>query len=146
MIEFTIAGQQYQAGKLSALRQFHVSRRLAPLMAPVIPAFVRAVQGGQNLHDPDMVELLVGPIAEGLSKMSDADAEYVIDECLGVVRRYVPEHKHWAAIWSASARLAMFEDLNDLALVLKIVMRVVQDSLGPFIQGFLSSQTTTSPT
>ncbi len=146
MIEFTIADHQYQAGKLSARRQFHVSRRLAPLMAPVIPAFVRAVKDGQSLRDPEVLEMLVGPIAEGLSKMADADAEYVIDECLGVVRRYVPEHKHWAAIWNPGAGLPMFDDLNDLALVLRIVMRVVQDSLGPFIQGFLSSPTPTSPT
>lgn len=46
----------------------------------------------------------------------------------------------WTAIWSASQRVPMFQDI-DLSVMLPLTLRVIVGSLGPFIQGLLTSQT-----
>lgn len=40
MIEFEIGGKSYRADKLNAFQQFHVSRKIAPLIPALIPVFL----------------------------------------------------------------------------------------------------------
>jgi hypothetical protein len=141
MIEFEIGGNQYRADKLNVFQQFHVQRKIAPLIPPLIPVFLRiqemrAKQLGLVSNLASISELLQ-PFADGLAGLPDADAEFVLSTCLAVVRRRAGDH--WAPVWSASAKALMFDDL-DLGSALPIVVRVIRDNLGPFIQGLLTSQ------
>jgi len=138
MIEFDVAGKQYRAGKLDVFQQFHVQRKVAPLIPPLIPVFlkVQAMQGGLTKNLAALGEVLQ-PFAENIASLPDKDVEYVISTCLSVVKRQ--QGDHWAPIWSASAKALMFDDM-DLGGAMQIVVRVIRDSLGPFIQGLLTSQ------
>lgn len=138
MTEFEINGLGFRMGKLDAFRQFHLSRKIAPIIPTLIPVFVQISKGEGSLIDRlgDVAKLLE-PFAEGLARMSDEDSEYVLTACLSVVQRNVGGK--WAPIWSTQARACMFDDL-DLGVLMQIAIKVIQDSLGPFIRGLLTSQ------
>jgi hypothetical protein len=139
MIEFDFGGHQYRAEKLNAFQQFHVSRKIAPLIPAMIPVFlsIEKMKGGfkDNLAQ---LSALLQPIADGIAALPDESAEYVISTCLAVVRRKAVDN--WTPVWSGSAKAMMFDDINDLGSIMPLVMRVIQDNLGPFISGFLTSQ------
>lgn len=136
-MEFDLSGNTYRAGKLDAFKQFHVSRKIAPIIPTLVPVFVRLSQDKKLTEDLGAFSELLGPFAEGLAGMSDADSEYIIATCLAVVSRNA--NGTWAAVWNKSANACMFDDM-DLGVIMQIVIKVVQDSLGPFIQGLLMSQ------
>ncbi len=138
MTEFDLAGNTYRFGKMTAFQQFHVSRRIAPIIPTLVPVFVKISQDGNLLADlPGLAEVLQ-PFADGLAAMSDEASEYVMSNCLSVVQR---KHSNgWTAVWNSNAKVCMFDDM-DLGTIIQIVVRVIQDSLGPFIQGLLTSQT-----
>lgn len=117
MIE--VGGQQYRIGRLDAKKQFHVARRLAPLLAGL---------GGALQGESKGFTQLVTPIAEALSKMSDEDTDYVIDTCLAVVQRQ--SNNQWASVMVRNGGL-MFQDI-DMAQMLQLTVAVVQGNLGNF--------------
>lgn len=160
MIEFEIDGKEYRADKLNPFEQFHVSRRISPLIPNLIPVFLEVAKlakpvvaestaadsaeikeeniSNAMLGKIDVLAKLMQPFADGLAAMSDNDAEYVMSKCLNVVK--MQRQGHWAPIWNDKSKLMMFEDISDMGSMLPLVLRVIQDSLGPFIQGMLTSQ------
>lgn len=130
--ELDLNGHRYSIGKLSAKQQFHVSRRIAPIVPTLIPVFVRLAAGGRGItEDPGGMADVLQPLADGLAAMKDEDADYVLDTCMQAVQRR-QEHG-WTAIWSAGQRVPMFQDI-DLSVMLPLALRVIVGSLGPFIQ------------
>lgn len=115
-LEVQAGGKTYRVGKLDALLQFHVMRRLAP----VLPKLA-AMQGN------DLAAALE-PIAQGVAGMTDADSEYIIKTCLSVAERKQPGGG-WAALTVNGAM--MFEDL-DMAAMLTLVWHVLQHNLSGF--------------
>ena len=146
MIEFELQGHEYRAEKLDAFSQLDVSCYLAPIIPTLIPVFVQlAAKGKKNPLSGDLKGLatVLQPFADGLAKMPVDHRHFVLATCLGVVRRKVKDN--WAAVWSTQGG-SMFEDM-DLGVMLPLIVRVVQDSLGPFIAGLLTAQTSeSSPT
>lgn len=123
MIEFEINGVQYRSDRMAAKKQFHVARRLAPLLAGLGGSALRGEKAG--------FAEFIGPIAEALSKMSDEDTDYVIDECLRTVQRLQGER--WQSVTSRGGDL-MFDDI-DLPVMLRLTVAVIQQSLGGFFPG-----------
>jgi hypothetical protein len=138
MIEFEIDGKKYRADKLSAFEQFHVSRRISPLIPKLIPVMLEVAKTQGTLGSLSRIADVMQPFADGLASMSDTDAEYVMSTCLSVVKRN--QSDNWAPVWSARAKAMMFDDMNDIGSMLPLVMQVIQDSLGPFIHGLLTRQ------
>ena len=139
MIEFEHNGQQYKAEKLTAFQQFHISRRIAPLVPPLAPILLAMTRGQGIISNAQLLQ----PFADGLGSMKDEDAEYVLATCLVVVKRRVGDA--WQPVWNSRAKMAMFEDLNDLGQLFPIALRVLQDSLAPFIKGILSTSNEQGP-
>ncbi len=137
MTEFDVGGQTYRVAKLDAFRQFHVSRRIAPIIPTLVPLFVKLAREGSLTNDIAGLSELLVPFAEGIANMSDEASEYLIANCLSVAQR--KNGTGWAAVWNTNAKACMFDDM-DLGIIMQIVMKVIQDSLGPFIQGLLTSQ------
>lgn len=136
MIEFDIGGQKYRMKKMDAFKQFHVSRRIAPIIPTLIPIFVKLSKDGSLLSDFSGLAEVLTPFADGLSNLSDEASEYVVSSCLSVVQR---EHgKVWADVWSVSGNVCMFDDM-DLGAMIQVVIRVIQENLGPFIRGLLTN-------
>jgi hypothetical protein len=150
MTEFEIDGKSFRISKLSAIQQFHLQRKIAPLIPPLIPVFLRVSRSlaaaadkekRKNVVIEDMGSIaeLAQPFADGLAGMKDADAEYVFSTALSAVQ-FKSTEKDWAPVWSVSAKAPMFQDFMDMAMMIRLIVRVIMDSLGPFIRGFLTDQ------
>lgn len=136
MIEINLGGQAYRINKLDAMRQFHVSRKLGPIVPTLVPVFLQMARDG-GVKDFGASAALLQPFADALAGMSDADAEYVLATCLSVVRRQTTAET-WAPVWSDKSKVCMFDDM-DLGTMVQLTLEVVKDSLGPFIRGLLTS-------
>lgn len=143
MVEITERGQVYRIGRLDAFKQLHVSRRLAPVVPTLVPVFLKIARQESAMQDIPGTAALLQPFADALASMADADAEYLLSTCLSVVQRKTSETT-WAPVWSDKARACMFDDM-DLGVMVKLVLEVVKDSLGPFMRGLLTSQSVESP-
>lgn len=146
MIEFEIDGVQYRSGKLDTFKQLHVSRKIAPLVPKLLPAFAaiaqrqKAIGKGLSADDVGIIAQAIQPVADVMSEMSEQDVEYVFGNCLAVVQR--KQGKDWAYVWRNDS--LMFDDI-ELPTMTQIAMKVVWDNLGPFIQGLLAKQTASNP-
>lgn len=125
---YEINGVRFQSTRLNAFIQFHVLRRLGPLLAKVGPVFL-APNASINLDDLTMM----GPALEALSSMSEEDCDYVIQQCLSVTKRY-QDPGLWVNVWNSQAKLLQFADL-DLASMMQITVHVLGESLASFSQG-----------
>lgn len=145
MLEFTHNGAKYRAKRLTAFQQLHVSRRIAPLLPPLVPIFLqmardKKVDGEQGQVNLDILATLFQPFADSLASMKDADAEYVISTCLAAIQRNTAGST-WINVWNERANIAMFDELNDnVGDLWVLALNVMKDSLGPFIQGILTNQ------
>lgn len=137
MTEFDLNGQHYRLGKLDAFKQFHVSRKIAPIIPSLIPVFIKIAEAQSLKDDLTQITELLGPFAEGIAGMPDEAAEYVVGTCLSVVHRQ--QGNGFVPMWNVQQKVCMFDDM-DLSTLIPLVVRVIQDSLGGFIQGLLTSQ------
>lgn len=150
MIEFQIGSIDYRADKLNAIQQFHVSRKIAPLIPALIPVFLEIAKNvdlkkgvGSLASEESLTRIgpLLQPFADGLASLPDASVDYLLETCLSVVRRR--REDNWAPVWSSSSKTLMFDDM-DLGSVIPLMVRVIRENLGPFISGLLTSQQETS--
>lgn len=130
MSELTIAGNAYRVGKLNALQQFHVTRRLGPMLV-VAGISVEMLRKGMKVEMDDMVAM-AGPVMELLAKMSDEDVDYCINTCLRVAQRQ--QGSAWAPMLAPDGKTPMFADL-DMPAMIRIVIEVLKHNLGNFLQG-----------
>ncbi len=138
--EFEQGGAKYRIKKLNAIEQWHLNRKIAPLLPPLIPVFLKIARTKGGLTgDIEGVASFLGPFAEGIAGMSDEASEYVINTCLSAIQREVTANV-WSPVWSAAGRTSPFPELNDLSNVIPMVVKVIWDALGPFIQGLLTAQ------
>lgn len=135
--EIELNGSHFSIGRLSAMQQLHVSRRVAPIVPALIPVFV-GLRGKESFGDNlEGLAVALQPLADGLAGLKDEDAEYVVGTCLSVVQRR--QDTGWARVWALEQKRLMFEDM-DMSVILPIVVQVIIANLGPFIQGLLTSQ------
>lgn len=132
-----ISGHQYQFGKLSAMKQWNVLRRVAPAMVGVLGMAnlkaAAAADGGENQFDvKDLIDK-IEPFLDAMSKLSDEDNAYVIDACLSVVTRGQEGDRGWAPVGSSSA--LMFQDI-DLLVMMRLVFEAGRENLLGFFAAF----------
>jgi len=141
MVDFEISGNNYRAEKLNAFQQLHVSRKLAGVLPKVLPAILAAneAKGG------DLSTLLSAfePAAEAIAAMPEADVDFIFHACLGVVKRQ--QGSAWSPVWNQQGKVLQFQDIDDAAKISEIVFKVLQDSLGSFIQGRAEKAQAASP-
>lgn len=140
MTEIELNGQSYRIGKLDAFKQFHVSRKIAPMVPALIPVFIEISANSEVMGDMDRLASALMPFAEAVAGMKDDDAEYVISTCLSSVQRKTGAA--WAKVWNEQANACMFDDL-DLSTMLPLVVHSIKENLGSFISGLLTAQAST---
>lgn len=132
-MEFEIAGNTYRSGKMDTFKQFHVSRRLVPILGGV----AGAVSGEAGFDD------LVQPLMVGIASMTDADCDFILESCLRVVQRQ--QGTAWAPIYAGANQALMFDDI-DMSVMLQIAGKVIQDNLSGFFPGKGAVKSPPSPT
>lgn len=116
---FEVNGHEYSIRKIDAIKQFHIARRIAPVLGGIMEA---------QAAGAETMEGFLPAMIEAVGKMSDVDTEYVINNCLLAVQR-----KHgdgWTAVMSKNGA-RMFDDM-DLKELLTIVGKVIQENMGDF--------------
>ncbi|WP_423196792.1 Bacteriophage protein [Cupriavidus sp. H19C3] len=135
--EIELGRNRYSIGRLSAMQQLHVSRRIAPIVPALIPVFLSLRGKVDRGDDLEGLATALQPLADGLAGLKDEDAEYVVGTCLSAVQRW--QETGWARVWAIEQKRLMFDDM-DMGVILPLVVQVVVANLGPFIQGLLTSQ------
>lgn len=121
-MEFEIGGNTYRSGKMDTFKQFHVSRRLVPILGNVAVAV-----GGEASFDD-----LVQPLMHGIASMTDADCDFILEACLKVVQRQ--QGNAWSPVYAGTNQALMFDDI-DMSAMLQIAGKVIQDNLSGFFPG-----------
>lgn len=129
MKQIELNGINYQIGKLDALTQFHVTRRLLPILATA-GIGVSQLKGMKTVED---FMPLLGPITAIVASMSDDDSNYVIFTCLSVVKRQVTPES-WANLTTPERKL-MYQDL-DMIMMLRLTFEVLRENLMGFLTEF----------
>lgn len=131
-VSFEIGVRKFQVRKINALKQFHVVRRVAPLLADLIPAMKGfAKEDDSKLTEEqkfDRMAKVVAPIMTGLSKLSDQDSEFVLFSLLEASEMQ-QSSGNWAQI--AKNGNLMIQDL-ELPTLLQIAGRAFGHNLSGF--------------
>jgi len=116
-VDFTINGFDYKAGKLNAKQQFHIVRRVAPVLA--------GLAGGKDEND-----ILKGAM-NAIASLSDSDADFVLFGLLGCVER-----KDSVGGWGkvSTGELLMYADI-DFAMMLQIAAKAFEVNFAGFLGG-----------
>ncbi|WP_205168876.1 phage tail assembly chaperone [Burkholderia sp. LMG 13014] len=134
--EKEVGGQRYQLGKMSAMQQFHVSRRIATVLPSLIRTYIDMTSSDVPLtKNLKLLATSIEPVMDALSQLKDEDAEYVVSACLRVVERQ--REGGWARVWSPTQNVCMYDDI-DMGSMLTLTGFVIMENLGPFIQGLLT--------
>lgn len=143
-MDFELNGQAYKCGKISAVKQFHILRRLAPVLSGLAPLLSSGPANGSNfdeiktgiMADPDMLEKALTGFAAALAALSDADSELVLFGLLACVTRKQAQGLGWAPIVVGDA--LMFQDI-ELGSMLQIAVKAAMYNFGDFLNGLPSA-------
>ncbi|WP_376746308.1 phage tail assembly chaperone [Acinetobacter schindleri] len=137
-----IGGHDYTIGRLNALDQLHVSRKIAPIIPNIMPILTEVAKGDlekviESIEADENAELegleplakALEPFMEAIAKIPEEDVNYVIYKCLSVVKR------NGAVVCRGES--IMFDDL-DMNHLLPLTVAVIRTNLGNFIQGLLT--------
>jgi hypothetical protein len=138
-----LGDNNYKIGRLDTFTQFHIARRLAPLLANLGAAmkdaapmledkFKQQESKGTESDEASAAALsvAVGPIADTLSKMSDDDVDYILHKCLAVCQREIAPNR-FAPVQLRNGTRLMFEDI-DMPVLLGLTINTIQDNLSSF--------------
>jgi hypothetical protein len=131
---FSIGGRDFQLGKLDPFKQFHIVRRVGPLLADLVPVMKdlkKSGEGGSEDEKLEMIAKIAGPIMSGLSKLSDEDANLVLFGLLSSI-----EMKQTTGNWAkvATPAMLMVQDI-DLPVLLQLAGRSFVYNLSGFFAG-----------
>lgn len=130
--EFELGGRKFKIGRMNTFKQFHVVRRLAPLLGELLPALTEIQKKQGKLQKSDIENLedtakILQPILAGFSKLSDGDSEFVLYGLLSCVE--VQLGNSWAKV--ATENMLMVQDL-ELPALLQIAGRAFMANLSSF--------------
>lgn len=134
MMEFKAGEHNYRCGKLSALTQFHVCRRLIPSLAEFAPLLKQYVQAARAATAKGVAVKFDGwdalePLGNALAAISDDDCNYVIFACLDATERQ-GEGSLWSKLRTQQG-VMMFSDM-EMPEMIQIVWCVLQGHLESF--------------
>jgi hypothetical protein len=147
-MEFQIGEITYMVAKLDARSQFHIVRRLTPVLGGLVvlaPALGKSYKGikekvkrgekvnvGEILSDDSFIDGAgkgISAMADALSSLSDETADYVLFGLLVAVKRKMPQGTGWASV--STGTQMMFDDI-DMATMLRLAWESIAFNLGGF--------------
>jgi hypothetical protein len=137
-MNITINSNVYEIGKIPAMTQFHIARRLAPLLRGAVGmdltglSIIRNAAGEPVSLDGDAGAAL-GPLLDVLAALKDEDVEYVINSCLNAVSMKQPG----GAYAPVRANGVVMFPLG-LPTMLHLSFEVIRENMSGFIDGLRS--------
>ncbi len=127
---FTIGSASFKLSKINALKQFHIVRRVAPILSELFPALNKLSKSNGTSEEEKLEQTaeFLSPVIEGLSKLSDKDSEFVLFQLLASVEMK-QEAGNWARISNGEV---MFFDNLDLPIMLQVAGRAFMYNMTGF--------------
>lgn len=145
-MDFAVGGHQYRSRRLNAKQQLHIARRLAttPMQFLLsqetqdhIPEAVAqaAVDSGVSQDDLRSIAPTIMPLLSlrALGQLSDSDAEFVVNSCLGVLQRQSGNNGAvaWTNVMNQQTGVLQFQDIS-LKEMLELTVSVLRENLADF--------------
>lgn len=133
MTEFELGGRKFKVGKLNTFKQFHIVRRLGPILVDLLPALkeiAKTTKAKSNKSEDEIFEevaVFLTPMITGLSKLSDEDSEFVLHGLLSCVECQFSNS--WAKV--SVNDMLMVQDL-ELPALLQIAARAFMANISNF--------------
>lgn len=165
MEQIEIGQHTYTIGRLSALDQLHVSRKIAPIVPKIMPIFTELAKGdiakvlekleaekAQKEANPESTDDTALPVdsddlkgleglAEALGPMMEVFSEMAEDDVNYLIHKCLSVVRRGGALVSRNGSI-MFDDM-DLDQILPLVIASVRLNLGNFIRGLLTKASNT---
>jgi hypothetical protein len=135
--DFELGGRKFKLYKIDTFKQFHIIRRIGPILSDLLPMMKEAAK--QGIADVDKMSTdekleniarFASPVMNGLSKLSDADAEMVLFGLLASVEVQQMPVGNWARV--ATPSMLMMQDL-ELPQLLNIASHAFMFNLSGFL-------------
>lgn len=148
MSDVEIGGQLYRCGVLPTRTQFHVVKRLIPVLQGLAPLFQQTVnqrlvtdEDGVTRADFSGISAIdaVAALSNTIGMMSDADSDFILDSALACVRW--EQNGRWIPLFGAGGTLTNGA-ADDLAIQLRLLWEVLSTSLANFSFATLLPQQT----
>jgi hypothetical protein len=143
MTEVKISGQTYRINRLDAMKQFHIARKVLPVVAGLAQVAIALFKEEKrvDLNKEDIISS-IGPITEALSSMPDKDFEDVVMRCMASVQRQ--SGSGWADMTAKDGRSLMFQDIQGPELF-RLTAEVIKENLGGFLALVQPQDSTPAP-
>ena len=150
-MDFEINGIKYTCVKLNAILQFHIMRRLAPLLSGLAPlASLSSAPAGATIDEvkhglssnPESLEKALAAIGGALAALSNADAEYVLHGLLAAVNRHEPHGLGQYPV--AVENRIMYQDIT-MPEMLQLAWKAIQFNFSNFFNGLPSILSAAAP-
>lgn len=125
-MEFELGGQSYRADRIDAITQFHIVRRLAPIMGKVAPL----IKSG----DGDSMGVLE-PLADAIRSLSDEDSNYVIFGLLKSVKKKDVNGFGWSPVSDGSV---LMDSYMSMPTMLQLAFHAFKANFSDFLAGLPS--------
>lgn len=135
--KFSIGGRNFTLSKMDAFKQFHVVRRVGPILTELLPRLAQLKAVKETASEKEQLEQMAQvatPVLAGLSKLSDVDADYVLHTLLSCVEVQQPIG-NWAKVFANN--MLMVNDL-DLPTMMQIASRAFMFNLSGFFSALPS--------
>ena len=135
--DMTIGGVEFKFSKLDAFKQFHITRKVGPVLADLLPAMksAKAIQSQENMSEEDKFDKmaeLADPLLKGLAKLSDADSEFILNGLLYSVEMKQAVTGNWARV--SDGKMMMIQNL-ELPVILQLAGKAFVYNLAGFFTG-----------
>jgi len=131
--DFVIGNIEFKLSKMDAFKQFHVVRRMGPILSDLLPSLKdMAASSKKELNEEeklDQIAKFVSPIMNGLSKLSDDDADKVLLGLLSCVEMKQSQTGNWARV--VNGNNLMFSNL-ELPILLQAAGKAFMFNLSGF--------------
>lgn len=141
VLDYPIEGNIYRIRRMNAMDQFHVTRRLAPMLASMGITATQLKGFGTGKVDPNELMQLVGPAMGSMAVMDNDTVQFIINTCLTAVEREVTEGRFSPVM--VNERF-MYEDI-DMLVMLQLTFEVCRFNLAGFMKGLSGLLSSLSP-
>lgn len=145
MNDFEIGGRKFKCLKINAFKQFHVVRRIGPILGDLLPAMKKIAGKSKSVKGLDEVvsglteeqkleqlSEFATPIMNGLSKLNDEDAEYVLFALLSGIEMQGPGGA-WLRVVQGEPPMLMVQDME-----LPVMMQLAGKAFGFNLASFFT--------
>ena len=136
MAEVKLGEHTYRTGRLNAIQQWEIFRRLGPILPALSAEFREGVEATPGAR------WIMSAVSGLLAELKQENADYILHAALAAVERYDPAVQAWFSVVAMNGTGNLqYQDI-ELLTMLELIDRVIQENMhGFFVQLRAASDT-----